>query len=253
MAATPYLPEVVGRIAGDVRATLAGVYGPQPLGELVDEVFAVAETLTRALEEKLPAAKRRLPVCKPGCDSCCRLHAVFVTPPEALRIAAHLRVTKTNDELAALRRRLDELAPKIAEMTLEDRARERVACPLLDETGACGVHPARPLLCRGYNSYDRDACLRAFDAGLPSVKLDSSVNQSSAHQSAFAGLLLGGAADGRDAGPLELIDAVRTALADPDSESKWLRGERVFDVERSRISRERAPQWREFLERGIVE
>lgn len=250
MAATPYIPEVVGHIARDVRATIAGELGVQSLGDLVDEVYALAETLTRALEEQVRSDQRRLPVCKPGCDSCCRLHAVFVTPAEALRIAAHLRAHRTPEQLAALQRDLDALAPRIAEMTLEDRAHERVPCPLLDASGACGVHPARPLLCRGYNSYDLDACLQAFEARRPGVKLLSSVNQSSAHQSVFAGLFLGGAADGRDAGPLELIDAVRTALSDPDSESKWLRGERVFDVEGSRISRERAAQWRDFLARS---
>src|SRR5260221_14621425 len=134
-------------------------------------------------------------------------------------------------------------------MSLRDRARERVPCPLLDPSGACGVHPARPLLCRGYNSCDLGACLAAFDAGEPEVRLPANANQGLACRSAFAGLLLGGAHGGRDAGPLELIAGVRAALADPESETKWLRGERGFDVAESRLSRERAPEWQVFLAR----
>jgi len=251
VAEPPYFLELTRSIGDDVRATLAGELGPQPLAELVDEVFALSESLTKALDEKLPTDQRKLPVCKAGCDSCCHLHAVFVTPAEALRIAAHLRSTRSSEEIDALQKILDELAPRISEMTLRDRARERVPCPLLDASGACSVHPARPLLCRGYNSCDLDACLRAFEARQPNVRLPLNVNQASSCRSAFAGLVLGGACDGRDSGPIELILGVRAALRDPESEARWLRGEKVFDVEEALISREHAPYWREFLAREL--
>ena len=217
--------------------------------ELVDEVYAITETLQKALDEKVPPKERRLPVCQPGCDTCCRLHAVFVTPLEALRIAAYLRANRSHDELDALMKTLDEVAARVAEMTLEERARERVPCPLLDGKGACSVHPARPLLCRAYNSCDLEACLRAFEAGVPEVSLKANVHQAASCRSAFAGLVLGGAHGGRDTGPLELISGVRAALRDPDAEARWLRGERVFDLEATRIGRERGAWWRNFIAR----
>jgi len=250
MTEPAYLEDMLRAVAEDVRATLAGELGPQPLGELVDEVFALADTLTRALDEKAPEASRRLPVCKPGCDSCCHLHAVFVSPAEALRLAEHLRATRTPDELSTLITRLREVAAVVAEMTVQDRATARVPCPLLDEHGACGVHPARPLLCRAYNSCDLGACLSAFEARTSKVTLPCNANQAVVGKTLFAGLLLGGAA-GRDHGPFELVHAVLAALTTDDATRRWLEGDAVFSAAAARISRDAAPVWAAFVaERG---
>lgn len=246
MAEPAYLDEVLRAVAEDVRATLAGELGPQPLGELVDEVFALADALTRALDEKLPESQRRLPVCQPGCDSCCHLHAVLVTPAEVLRLAEYLRETRTTEELAALTTRLRSTFARVAEMTVAERASARVPCPLLDAHGACSVHPARPLLCRAYNSCDLDACLAAFEARSAQTTLLCNVNQASVGKTLFAALLLGGAR-GRDRGPLELVHALHEALADRDATRRWLDGEPVFSAEAARISRDAAPVWAAFL------
>jgi Fe-S-cluster containining protein len=240
-------------LGGDVRATLAGELGPQPLGELVDEVHAFAANLTERLASASDPQKRRLPVCCAGCDACCRVHAVFVAPPEILRIAAYLAASRTADEIAELRERVRELAPRLAEMSLEERAKSRTPCPLLDEsTGQCTVHPVRPLLCRGYNSYDVEACrhqLYTADLGAPPP---GDVEQAAAHKYVFAGLVLG-AGLARVSGPLELVSALHVALSETDAQARWLAGERIFDPEATRIGRERAAEWRAFVEReGMV-
>lgn len=251
MAEPPYLLDVTRAVADDVRRTLDGELGPQPPAELVDEVYAFGETLLRSLREERPErARRRLPVCAPGCDSCCRIHAVFVTPLEVLRIVAHLRATRTPDELAILTARVEALSPQVGALGREERARACVACPLLDEEGACSVHPVRPLLCRGYNSCDVDVCLRAFEARDPRVPLPSDVDQAAVFKSLFAALVLG--ADGRDSGPLELIHALRTALRAPDAEERWLAGARVFDPFEARVSRDEAEAWSEFIDREAL-
>lgn len=243
MAEPGYLDDVLQAVAEDVRDSLAG---GQPPAELVDEVFAFADTLLRALDEKTPTPKRRLPVCRPGCSSCCHLHAVLVSPLEALRLAAHVQATRARDELELLLVRLRAFVEATADMSKTERARARVPCPFLDEAGACGVHVARPLLCRGYNSSDLDACLAAFDAGTAETKLPCDANQFVVGKTLFAALLAGGG-DARDAGPLELAHAVLQALETHEPAARWLAGEPVFSADATRISREAAREWFAFL------
>ncbi len=246
-AVPPTLLDIARAVGRDVRATLDGELGPQSLDELIDEVHALAGTLVERLRGP-QTPRRRLPVCRAGCDSCCRVHAVFVAPAEALRIASYLRATRKAAGIARLRKRIDALCARIAEMSVADRARAAVPCPLLDtKTGACTVHPVRPLLCRGYNSYDRPACEHQCATGdLSAVPPFDSV-QASACKHVFAGLVLG-AGPGRVSGPLELVHAMRAALASDDVEDEWLAGEPVFDAAETRIGREKAPEWRAFLE-----
>jgi Fe-S-cluster containining protein len=248
MSAPVYIDELLRAVASDVRATLAGQLGPQTPEALVDEVYALGDTLVRAFDEKTPADRRRLPVCQPGCDSCCHLHMVFVSPLEALRLATHLRETLASEELAALTARMREFAERIAEMTVDDRAAARVPCPLLDKHGACSVHSARPLLCRGYNSCDLGGCLAAFEAGTAKTRLPCNAEQVSVHQTLFAALILGGA-DRRDPGPLELVHAVLAALEYDDATSRWLRGDEVFSREEARVSRDASCEWDVFIVR----
>jgi hypothetical protein len=171
-----------------------------------------------------------------------------VTPAEALRISAYLRTSLDPLGLTRLRARIEALAPQVAEMSLEERAKARLPCPLLDEsTGQCTVHPVRPLLCRGYNSCDLGACLRMYESGDTRTPPPGNVEHAAVHKYVFAGLVLGAGRD-RDSGPLELIHALRTALADLDAEARWLAGESVFQFADTRIARERTPEWRAFVE-----
>ena len=244
--------QLVRAVGEDVRATLSGETEPQPLAELVDEVFALAARWATTLRDGGGSdAKRRLPVCAPGCSSCCHLHAVFVTAPEALRLATHLRRARSASELARLRALVDRRANETRELSRAERGLARVPCPLLDEAGACSVHPARPLLCRGYTSCDKDACLRAFDAGDALASPPGDLGAASAHLDAFAGVLLGAARSGRDAGPYELIAALRVAL-DDDAELRWARGEPVFDAAGTRIEHDGRDAWDDFVAREIA-
>jgi Fe-S-cluster containining protein len=243
----PTLLDIVRAVGHDVRATLDGELGPQSLDDLVDEVYGLAGTLVERLRPPQKPA-RKLPVCRAGCDSCCRVHAVFVTPAEALRIASHLRATRSTSEIKRLRKRIETLCGRVAEMSVEDRARAAVPCPLLDEkTGNCTVHPVRPLLCRGYNSYDAAVCDRQCAKGDLSIVPPFDSVQARAYKHVFAGLVLG-AGPRRVSGPLELIHAMRAALASADVEERWLSGEPVFDATETRIGREKAPEWYAFLE-----
>jgi hypothetical protein len=150
--------------------------------------------------------------------------------------------------MARLRGRNERLCARVAEMSVADRARAAVPCPLLDtKKGTCTVHPVRPLLCRGYNSYDVAACERQCATGDLSLVPPFDSLQASATKHVFAGLVLG-AGPRRVSGPLELVHAMRAALASDDVAASWLAGEPVFDASETRIGREKAPEWRAFLE-----
>ena len=100
--------------------------------------------------------------CKRGCGWCCH-QPVFLTAPEAVMVVAHLRATRTNEQLAGLRA---ELAMRAAERRtqVEDRRllAAGMACVFLDEDNACTIHGARPLICRGFMSSSAEACAERY-------------------------------------------------------------------------------------------
>ncbi len=242
------LIDIVRSIAGDVRGTLAGELGDPSVATLADDAFELAATLFASLDAHVEPERRRLPVCKSGCDTCCRIHAVFVTPIEAIRIGRLLRETLTPEDLAALRGRVEEVAEMTAGMTLAQRGTSRTACPLLDESsGACTVYAARPLLCRGYNSCDVSSCLRAFETGENEVAPPANANQAAAYATTFAGLMLGSFLHRADSAPLELIVALRSVLAVEDAEAAWTAGGAVFEEADSRIARDKGAAWLAWL------
>lgn len=86
-----------------------------------------------------PAATPR---CAKGCSGCCHQRAC-VTPAEAMILAPLMRTAAIRRRLRALRRRRAyEVDP------WRGWLQAGIACPLLDEAGACSVHPARALVCR---------------------------------------------------------------------------------------------------------
>lgn len=99
--------------------------------------------------------------CGPGCGSCCVVN-VAVLRPEAESIVAELRTRLTTDELAALRRRVNELHRRVAGLTDDERPLLYAACVFLDSARNCSIHPVRPLMCRSVTSTDPQACRDAI-------------------------------------------------------------------------------------------
>src|SRR5579875_3483778 len=76
----------------------------------LDQVFEVLEHAADACERATERAKTLAPPSRPikcdkGCSWCCTMR-VAVTPPEALRIAAHLRAYLSEEAMGELRERL---------------------------------------------------------------------------------------------------------------------------------------------------
>jgi len=82
--------------------------------------------------------------------------------PELARILEHVRTTFSPDAIASLKARARRYAEQMEGRRVEDPLNESVPCPLLVE-GRCSAYEVRPLICRGYNSTNVDACRKAHD------------------------------------------------------------------------------------------
>lgn len=142
--------------AADARKHLADEPSSSLAHDLVLEAIRRVEQVIAANPDPVRHA------CKRGCGWCCH-QPVFLTAPEAVVVIAHLRATRTNEQLAGLRA---ELAARLAERRtqIEDRRllTAGTPCIFLDEDNACTIHDARPLICRGFLSSSAEACAERY-------------------------------------------------------------------------------------------
>lgn len=96
--------------------------------------------------------------CRQGCSHCCH-QTVGVTPLEAFAIVSHLVSTRSDGELTMLQAALEERVRETRGLTAAEQYSPRFPCVFLAD-GACSIYEARPLVCRGMNSLDADACQR---------------------------------------------------------------------------------------------
>jgi uncharacterized protein len=106
--------------------------------------------------------------CKEGCCYCCCKPGVLTSLPEFLRILAHVQSTFSADAVSALEERARRYAAQIDGRSFDAPIDESVPCPFLLDN-RCSVYDVRPLVCRGFNSTDVDACRRAHDNANESV------------------------------------------------------------------------------------
>jgi hypothetical protein len=177
----------------------------------------------------------RPPACRAGCAHCCH-QTVAVTAPEVFAIHAHLRATRTPDELDAFAGRIRAVDDRTRGMATLDRVSPDFPCPfLVDER--CSIYEARPLACRGTNSLDASACERSLhDPATRAAVLAGTVSvpcylaPMRAFHAVTAGLQL--AIDqllGLEATPLELTAAMRIMIDDPETvPQQWLSGKDPF-------------------------
>ncbi|MHB1204460.1 MAG: YkgJ family cysteine cluster protein [Rhodospirillaceae bacterium] len=157
--------------------------------------------------------------CARGCDHCCKTY-VSATVPEILHLARAVRGQ------AAKTARVNDLAAKSRAMAQLDREAARLHCPMLEDR-ACSEYLSRPLVCRAVLSKSLATCQQIFQQNL-------NVPFTPADQSATirmycviilrAGIILAGLPHQH----VEMNHALEIALADPDAETRWLKGEPVF-------------------------
>lgn len=186
----------------------------------------VAEALRRieTCADASPDRPRR--ACRAGCSSCCYL-AVSITGPEALLIAQRLREAQSEGEIERLAAKLRDTSARVSHLTIEQRARARVPCALLNDAGECTIHPFRPIGCRGWTSFaqtDCDAALRADQPG-HSGPMDAELWRVAG--ATTEGLERAVRSVGWDAGQYELHAALLRAL-EVDAMGRFLAGDSVF-------------------------
>jgi hypothetical protein len=161
--------------------------------------------------------------CRRGCAYCCHGY-VSASAPQIFAAAAAIRHAARGDD--AIPDRVRDLAARVRGLEWRARIALREPCALLVD-GACSVYAARPLACRGYASLSVESCRRAFEQLTDEVIVPAAYgNVRSALESALRAALK---ACGLPAVSYELTGALARALADPDSESRWLNGDCVFD------------------------
>lgn len=213
-------PDVVRAASATVASLLSSTPGLVSAMDAAANAAAWAEELTARVAARIRPTR---PIaCAEGCAYCCHLK-VLTTAPEAIRIAEYLRKSLAPDALAAVRDRVAKTDAVTRGMSMEERARARVPCPLL-ENGRCAAYPVRPLACRGANSYDAAACERGFHEPDAAPPLPFYKPQHQVMEALLAGVSNGAGANGLDGTPLELVAGLRIALESRGAATTWARG-----------------------------
>jgi Fe-S-cluster containining protein len=155
--------------------------------------------------------------CAPGCFFCCYL-PVDVLAPEAFRIAAHLKQTRSPGELAGLVYQLGAHGQHDFGMR---------PCVFLDH-GHCSIYEVRPMVCRGYNSLSKELCEAFYHDASVDLKGTKDHVAGRLAEAMEEGVIAGLNALGLDVQWYELPSAVLRALETTNGPTRWARGEAVF-------------------------
>ncbi len=235
------MPDYARIAEGAARAGLSVMRDESHTPELVDKLVDTLHELAHAVNERVQAGedpkRLHLPVCKKGCGWCCHTD-VTVTVPEVLRIARHLRATRSPETLAALREGLSDLAARTREMTSQEWKQSRIPCPFLDVASmACTIHEVRPATCRAYNSVNLSQCVKQYETGDENVPIPANMVQQRANLAIGVGLTTACRAHDLEWEWLTLTAGLAAALERPDAAEAWLAGERPFKNAHTKLSR----------------
>jgi uncharacterized protein len=204
-------------------------------------LVALVDAVTGFMEELASDMARRQPpphpiACKKGCAFCCFGAEVHASPPEVFRIADYLDERSNGRKKTALAARIADVAAAKAANRAQTTAPAVYPCPLLD-AGRCGVYAVRPLVCRGFNSYDAGICER-HKIGGEKVTIKGYAHQDAIAQATLRGLQRGCAEAGRVGAAVDLAPALHIALTELDARRRWIAGDDVFRTARARLKRE---------------
>ena len=186
------------------------------------EAAGIAQAMNEAAHKHRP--NRVAIACRKGCAYCCH-NFVAAAPPEIFRLANAVRQGRAAGLTQHAVR--DRCAP-LNGLGPEQRLGAKLPCPLLVD-GACSVYAERPLVCRQATSLLLDPCIGEFEGRSgDSERIEVSsihlAHSSNAHVALLGALL----AVGLPIEAFELSAGLDIALADPESERRWLAGDDVF-------------------------
>jgi hypothetical protein len=204
--------------------------------ELAQNAMAATSKITGAM---LARETEKKLACHDGCAHCC-YQAVGVSAPEAFAIYAHLRRTRSPEELDTTLRRVRATDDRTRGMPPAQRLSPDLPCPFL-EAERCSIYEVRPLACRGKNSLDAAACERTLhDPEARSELLAGKLGVPcflepirTFHAVAAGVQLALSELHGLGAEPLELTAAVRLIADDAEAVSRaYFAGEQPFAAAR---------------------
>ena len=186
----------------------------------------IERTVTLFFEENPSVPK---PACHHGCHWCCGFKT-SAFPFEIVRIVSFLQSRLASDELTGLIRRIEKIDKGTRNLSLKQRAKLKVFCPLLVK-GECIAYPVRPMSCRAHLSTDEKACKKAFQ-NANSNRINLCAYSLEVYGYAKRCIEQGFSEFGIDSHALELISSLRRGFQVPDLSERWIRGDRVFRMAR---------------------
>lgn len=147
--------------------------------------------------------------CGPGCVHCC-YNPISLTPPEALHLGRHLFTHCASGLLERAALRTQEVCGRIQGLSRTEMGaiRHELLCPLFLD-GECAVYPARPLVCRGWNSVNADQCRKSVAEAEPMTMIENHPMPRLLADAVQLGLLRGSRGLNMEAGYLALPRALQ--------------------------------------------
>lgn len=180
--------------------------GFQHFYDLMEESYAMFDTMLDDLALDPPLA------CKRGCIYCC-INQVSLTEPEALYLGFYLLKTRSQEQLADLEKRARSLLTSLKGKSREEIGMERHLHPcLFMEEGNCSIYPARPFVCRGWNSVNAEMCRHSNQAGDALAPIENHPLPRILAESILLGILNGAKKSGFETGYLLLARAAYMLL-----------------------------------------
>ncbi len=213
-------------VARAMTRAMVGQPTVRALCEVVDEAYDLFDAHMVTASFSPPMA------CKRGCIYCC-YNQISLSGPEALFLGLYAFERFGPQRLARIDARVAAVLGRINGLTRREvgAIRHLVPCPLLED-GACLVHPARPLACRGWNAVDADQCRRSVAEADPLASIENHPFPRLLADAIQVGLLQGSQGQGLEAGFLVITRAWRLmrqrGLAHCAGE--WLAGRPFFGL-----------------------
>lgn len=205
-----YMREKMAQADSMFRSDLSAASDDAAIVGLAGKILALCNEVAGELQKLCPV---RPVACHDGCDTCCH-SLVQVNPVFAALAVEEARRSFDAEQFAILRDRLAS-PPRF--------------CPFLFD-GKCSIYQSRPMVCRGYYSFDVELCKQG-DFSEKSMGYQGD-DAHAAHQYMIFLFVLEKRIEnieqemGLDAGPVFLHDAVRALLKDPATLDLWRTGGR---------------------------
>jgi uncharacterized protein len=198
---------------------------PETFVQLGRKAFNWSEGLVDVFRQENPVNVNKID-CASGCSWCCRL-PVFASAPELFALAAFLKESRNEAEYAEVKEQIKTAASAIEGWTIEKRLKNFVVCPLLVDD-KCSVYEARPLVCRGYTSYNKDACRQKTENRDPEREIEGFLLQYLVPAYTRLGLQASVKNISIEPFDVDIIRGLSRILHDDELAAKWQAGEDVF-------------------------